>query len=187
MATINLLPWRDEKRLEQRKDFFVMLGLFALTSVILVLVAKFILDTRIENQQARNAYLKSNIAELNLKIKEIEELKRQKAALVDRMSVIQSLQGDRPEIVHIFDEIVRALPDGVYFDQITRKGSFLSFRGSAESNNRVSSLMRQLNSSNWMSAPSLKNVTKNPSFGPQGNKFELTVSIVPANTSAENK
>jgi type IV pilus assembly protein PilN len=119
-----------------------------------------------------------------MKIKEIEDLKKQKSALVDRMSVIQSLQGDRPEIVHIFDEIVRALPDGVFFNEVTRTGSLLTFKGTAESNNRVSSLMRQLDSSKWMSSPNLKSVTKKPDFGPQGNSFELTVSIVAVDDSA---
>jgi type IV pilus assembly protein PilN len=119
-----------------------------------------------------------------MKIKEIEDLKKQKSALVDRMSVIQSLQGDRPEIVHIFDEIVRTLPDGVFFNEITRTGSLLTFKGTAESNNRVSSLMRQLDSSKWMSSPNLKSVTKKPDFGPQGNSFELTVSIVAVDDSA---
>jgi type IV pilus assembly protein PilN len=185
MANINLLPWREEQRFEQRKEFFQILITFAVVGFIVVLGSKFVFDSRIESQQARNAYLKAQISDLDKKIKEIKELKRQKAALVDRMSVIQSLQGDRPEIVHVFDEIVRALPDGVYFNQIDRKGSALSFKGSAESNNRVSSLMRQLDASNWMSGPNLKNVTKNSDFGPQGNNFELTVSIVSADTSAE--
>jgi type IV pilus assembly protein PilN len=187
MANINLLPWRDELRLEQRKEFFTVLFCFALSAIVVVGVFKFVFDVRIENQQARNAYLESQISDLNTKIKEIEDLKKQKSDLVDRMSVIQSLQGDRPEIVHIFDEIVRALPDGVYFNSVTRKGSVLNFKGAAESNNRVSSLMRQLEASSWMSGPSLRNVIKNTDFGPQGNSFELTVSIVSADNAAENK
>ena len=186
MATINLLPWRDELRDEQRKEFFSVVAVFALIGVFTVIAWKLVLDSQIESQQTRNAFLKTHITELDSKIKEIEELKRQKAKLIDRMSVIQSLQGDRPEIVHVFDEIVRALPDGVYFDEILRKGSTMTFKGAAESNNRVSSLMRQLDASEWMTSPSLKKVTANPDFGPQANKFELTVDIVSANQNAED-
>ncbi|MCK5881272.1 MAG: pilus assembly protein PilN, partial [Sinobacterium sp.] len=133
MATINLLPWRDELRDEQRKEFFSVVAVFALIGVFTVIAWKLVLDSQIESQQTRNAFLKTHITELDSKIKEIEELKRQKAKLIDRMSVIQSLQGDRPEIVHVFDEIVRALPDGVYFDEILRKGSTMTFKGAAES------------------------------------------------------
>jgi type IV pilus assembly protein PilN len=138
------------------------------------------LDVQISNQKARNEFLKVHISDLDRKVEEIKKLKSQKEKLLDRMEVIQSLQGDRPEIVHIFDEIVRALPDGVYFDEIERSGTTITIKGSSESNNRVSSLMRQLDSSDWMSNPSLKKVDKNSGFGPQGNTFELTVSIVSA-------
>ncbi len=187
MATINLLPWRDELREEQKREFFTIVFVFAIVGIVVILGWKFLLDGKIENQQARNQYLKTHIAELDRKVKEIQKLKRQKTQLIDRMSVIQSLQGDRPEIVHVFDEIVRALPDGVYFDKITRKGKIMTFQGSAESNNRVSSLMRQLDASEWMRNPNLKKVSKNNKFGPQGNKFELTVSIVSANQETKEK
>ena len=123
---------------------------------------------------------------MDKKVQEIADLKNQKSELVERMSVIQSLQGDRPEIVHIFDEIVRALPDGVFYDQIIRVDRNLEFVGVAESNNRVSSLMRQLNSSSWFTEPKLKNVKSNLELGPQANNFELTVSIVSADIDAEN-
>ena len=186
MATINLLPWRDELREEQRKEFYYAIAAFAFVGIAVVLGWKFMLDGQVENQQARNAYLKTHIADLDRKVKEIEDLKRQKSELIDRMDVIQSLQGDRPEIVHIFDEVVRALPDGVYFDEILREGSVMTFKGAAESNNRVSSLMRQLNASEWMTGPNLKKVDANPEFGPQANRFELTVSIVSATQDAED-
>ncbi len=187
MATINLLPWRDELREEQKKEFITIFAVFALVGIVVILGWKFLLDGKIENQQARNQYLKTHIAELDRKVKEIEDLKRQKAELIDRMAVIQSLQGDRPEIVHIFDEVVRALPDGVYFDEILRNGSVMTFKGAAESNNRVSSLMRQLDASDWMTSPNLKKVAANPAFGPQANTFELTVSIVSASQETDDE
>ncbi len=180
MATINLLPWRDELREEQKKEFISVIAVFALVGIAIVLAWKFILDGQISYQESRNQYLKTHIAELDKKVKEIDNLKKQKADLVERMDVIQSLQGDRPVIVYIYDEIVRTLPDGVFYHKIVRKGSQLTLEGTAESNNRVSSLMRQLDSSEWFDGPVLNNVKANDKYGEQANTFFMTVNIVSA-------
>ena len=186
MATINLLPWRDELREEQKKEFLTILVLFAIFAAAVIFGWQFILNGQIEYQQSRNAFLKQEIAKLDKEVQEIKELKKQKAQLEKRMEVIQSLQGDRPEIVYIFDQLVRTLPDGVYFTSVTRTGPTLNLEGVAESNNRVSSLMRQLDNSKWFTAPNLQSVNANPDFGEQANTFTLAVNIVSA-SSAEDE
>ena len=128
MATINLLPWRDELREEQKKEFLTIIAGFALIGVVIVLGWKFVLDGQVEYQKSRNEYLKKHISELDKKVEEIANLKNQKAELVERMDVIQSLQGDRPVIVYIYDEIVRTLPDGVFYHEIIRDGNKLTLK-----------------------------------------------------------
>lgn len=177
MATINLLPWREERREELKKEFAVVIAVFAGIAVLIVLGWQTVLNSQLEHQEYRNKLLSRNIAELNDQVKEISSLQDKRQALISRMEVIQRLQGDRPAIVHIFDEIVRTLPDGVYYRKIDRRGSTMTFSGTAESNNRVSSLMRQLDASPWFASPNLKVVSANPKFGEQANNFELVVKI----------
>ena len=177
MATINLLPWREERREELKKEYFIILGAFAAAGVIVVLVWQFMLSSDIEYQQGRNKFLGQRIAELQEQVKEIKALKEKKQALIERMKVIQSLQGDRPAIVHIFDEAVRTLPDGVYFTSMSRSAKSLKLKGVAESNNRVSSLMRSLDASEWFANPNLEVVTANRRFGEGANNFEMKVTI----------
>lgn len=179
MATINLLPWREERRAELRKEFFIITGAVAVLAVAIIFGWQLILTAKINDQTGRNDFLQARINELNQQVKEIADLKKRKAELVSRMEVIQSLQGNRPEIVHIFDEIVRTLPDGVFYNEITRKGGGLSIKGTAESNNRVSSLMRQLEASEWFAEPNLTGVTANPRAGEHANDFQLNVKITP--------
>jgi type IV pilus assembly protein PilN len=114
---------------------------------------------------------------LNKQVAEIKELKKKRSMLLDRMKVIQDLQGTRPHIVRIFDELVRTIPDGVYYRSLTRKGKNVSVSGTAESNNRVSSLMRKFDGSEWFTAPNLKSVKANPGFGDQANDFNMTVLV----------
>ena len=179
MATINLLPWREELRAELRKEFFVIASAVAAVAIVIIFAWQMVLNSAIENQNGRNAFLEKRIAELNQQVREIAELKKKKAELVARMDVIQSLQGNRPEIVHIFDQIVRTIPDGVYYSEIARNGNDLTIKGTAESNNRVSSLMRQLDASEWFASPNLTGVKANRAAGEHANDFELRVKITP--------
>ena len=177
MATINLLPWREERREEQKKEYLIILASVAVLAVLIVLGWQTYLNASIANQTERNTLLQSRIKELDEQVKEIDELKKKRQELVARMEVIQSLQGNRPEIVHVFDEIVRTLPDGVFYNAITRKEVDVELKGTAESNNRVSSLMRQLDVSDWFGAPELKLVKANKGFGPDANDFEMHVKL----------
>lgn len=179
MTTINLLPWRQERRDQLKKEFLVILGGFVAVAAVIIFLWQLILSSSIESQQQTNAYLQSKITELDAQVKEIADLRDQKQKLVERMQVIQNLQGNRPEIVHIFDELVRTLPDGVYYKSIIRNGSAIALVGTAESNNRVSSLMRQLDNSEWFANPSLQLVSANPSFGEQATDFTMSVIITP--------
>lgn len=183
MAKINLLPWREERREQLKKEFFTYLGAVALLSVLVVMLWHSTISGAITSQMARNSFLEKNIKELDSQVSELKELKAQRKRLTERMRIIQDLQGNRPEIVHLFDELVRAIPDGVYYTEVNRTGPNISIKGIAESNNRVSSLMRRLNDSEWFNSPNLIRVKANPEEGEQSTDFELMVAI--ATPSAE--
>lgn len=177
MAQINLLPWREERREELKKEFLTILAVVAVAAVLLVFMFGSIVKGQIEEQQSRNNFLDQNINDLANRVSEISELEQRREDLLDRMKIIQDLQGNRPIIVRVFDEMVRTVPDGLYYTQLTRANNSIRVAGLAESSNRVSSLMRRLDSSDWFSDPNLTGVRSNADFGDQGNDFELTVNI----------
>jgi type IV pilus assembly protein PilN len=155
MAKINLLPWRAERRKQRQKEFYTMLGGAALIAIALAFgIVKFF-DMKIDTQNKRNAYLKTEIAALDKQIKEIEALDRKKAELLARKAVIEQLQANRSQMVHLFDELVRTIPDGVRLNSIKQTGEQLTLDGVAQSNARVSSYMRALETSGWMTKPDL--------------------------------
>lgn len=180
MARINLLPWREQLREERKQRFLVTLGGTLLVAGGLVFVGGQYLDGAIAQQNARNDFVRKEIAVLDARIKEISELKQKRQQLLERMKIIQDLQGNRPVIGRIFDQLVRTLPDGVYFTGLKRTDKSIAIVGAAESNNRVSSLMRNLDSSDWLEAPTLTQV-KAITAGAldQANVFELTVLQTP--------
>jgi type IV pilus assembly protein PilN len=176
MARINLLPWREERREERRKRFLLALTGVLVGSVGAVFIADQIISAAIERQVARNDYIGKQIAVVDERIKQISELKARRQQLVERMRIIQDLQGNRQISGRIFDQLARTLPDGVYFTDVKMAGKTLSISGAAESNNRVSELMRNLDASDWFDAPSLNEV-KATTAGQvdQASTFELTV------------
>ncbi len=179
MARINLLPWREQLREERKQRFLVAMGGTLVIAAGLVFLAGQYLDGAIEQQNARNDFIKKEIAVLDARIKEISELKERRAQLLERMKIIQDLQGNRPISGRIFDQMVRTLPDGVFFTELKRTDKSIAIVGSAESNNRVSSLMRNLDASEWLTAPNLTEV-KAITAGTvdQANVFQLTVQQV---------
>ncbi|GAB5413989.1 MAG: type 4a pilus biogenesis protein PilN [Congregibacter sp.] len=177
MANINLLPWREARREELKKAFLTILGLVAVFAVMLVLLGDRYVNGQIDNQNARNAYITQNIAELDKQVAEIRDLQRKRNQLIDRMRVIQELQGNRPIIVRVLDQLVRTVPDGVFYTSVSSSANRLSIDGVAESNNRVSSLMRRLDASDWLKDPNLDSVRAAPNFGDQANTFDLTVQV----------
>lgn len=177
MAKINLLPWREERRQELKKQFLAVLGAVAIVGIALVLITTQVFDGFIDSQRSRNAYLQKHIDELNRQVKEISEIEKKRRELLDRMKIIQELQGNRPIIVRIFDEMVRTVPDGVFFQNLNRANDKIDLKGVAESNNRVSSLMRNLDGSEWFANPNLTSVKANPAYGEQASEFQLSFVI----------
>lgn len=175
MARINLLPWREAYRQEKKKEFVgVLVGILILSALLAYLWISSI-ESAISDQNARNRLLKTEIAELEKQVEKIEKLKERREQLLARMQVIQDLEGTRPVIVRYFDEMVRALPDGVFLNSMSRTGEIISLEGIAESNNRVSSFMRNLDESDWYASPNLSAVTAAPEEGEQANSFKMTV------------
>ncbi|HHX81988.1 MAG TPA: pilus assembly protein PilN [Pseudomonadaceae bacterium] len=184
MANINLLPWREQQRGERKHQFLVSLGLTVAVAALLLFAADRFFVSKISNQNARNQYLSEQIAALDREIVEIRQLQEQKRELTARMKVIQNLQGMRPVIVRLFDELVRSLPDGVYFSNVSSDERTISIQGNAESNSRVSALMRALDEADWFSDSRLRQVAAVPGAtnaagiqDEEGNSFQLTVMI----------
>ncbi|MGD2084265.1 MAG: PilN domain-containing protein [Chromatiales bacterium] len=156
MARINLLPWREGLRSRRQREFlFILAGAVVLT-VLAGAYSWLHINGLIEYQEKRNGFLRDEIAEVDKKLKSIKELDEIKARLIARMNVIQQLQSSRPQIVHLFDELVITLPDGVYLNRVTQKGKQVTLTGQAQSNARVSALMRNIEDSGWLAKPSLK-------------------------------
>lgn len=173
MTTINLLPWRQTQREERKKEFLIYLGIAALISALLMLPVYLYLVHRISEQNERNAYITSEITLLEKQIKEIQNLKREKTQLLARMNIIQQLQSDRNMVVHIFDEIVRIMPDGVYLTALKREGAAIHFIGISDSNGAISRLMRSIEKSEWLTQPELKQINTNQKEGVRANNFQL--------------
>lgn len=159
MPSVNLLPWRETQRKDRERRFYVLLGVVAALAVGVVLLANVYVGSLQDSQLERNAILEKEIQQLESKIKEIKKLKAQKEALLARMDIIGQLQAKRPEIVHLFDELVRNMPEGITLTSIDQKGGLLTITGYAQSNARVSTLMRRLESSEWLAGADL-NVIK---------------------------
>ena len=155
MANINLLPWREELRKEKTRQFTSMLGFSVILTVAIFALIQFTISGQISHQQKRNRILQEEIEQLDIALKEIEGLEETKEKLLSRMDIIQSLQQKRPQIVHLFDEIVRTVPDGIFLTGIKQSGTSISINGVAESNGRVSAYMRNIDSSDWMATPKL--------------------------------
>ena len=156
MPRINLLPWRDEERKERKLKFLVALGGAAVGAFLVAFVGYLMMDSMVSAQDARNARLKEEISELDKQIEKINSLEADKARFIARMDVIEKLQRSRPEIVHVFDEIAKQLPDGVYLTGISQTGARFRFEGVAQSSTRVSAFMRNIDGSNYLKNPELE-------------------------------
>ena len=155
MAKINLLPWRAERRAQRQKEFYAMLGLAAAAGVLLSFAIWFHYSQQISGQNVRNQYLQAEIAKVEQQIVQIEALDKQKDRLLARKKVIEQLQANRSQMVHLFDSLVRTIPDGVALASIKQEGDILTLEGRSQSNARVSTYMRNLESSGWMTNPDL--------------------------------
>lgn len=173
MAHINLLPWREELRSKRQRDFGVLIFLAALLTGLGVLGVHILIGSLIDTQNDRNRYLSDEIAAVDKIILEIRDLEKVKNGLLARMDVIQQLQGSRPEIVHLFDELIETLPEGVYLTGVQQRGRGLTVQGEAESNARISSYMRKIDASEWVGNPDLNIIENKERDDTPVSKFEL--------------
>ncbi|QHB72570.1 PilN domain-containing protein [Stenotrophomonas rhizophila] len=180
MARINLLPWRAERRKQRQRDFYGMLGVAAIGGVLLSLLIWFYYDRQVSGQGERNAFLQTEIAKVKEQNKEIDRLDRQKDRLLARKKVIEELQAKRSQMVHLFDALVRTIPDGVVLTSLKQEGDILTLEGRTQSNARVSAYMRNLESSGWMSKPELSVIeAKKPEPGKDGPTTLSDISALP--------
>ena len=158
MARINLLPWRTERRKQREREFYMLLLASAAAGVVALFVLIGWMGARIDNQQQRNTYLQTEIKSLDAQIKEIDELDKTKSQLLTRKQIIEQLQSNRSQMVHLFDEMVKTIPDGVRLTTLKQAGDVLTLEGVAESNARVASYMRNIDASPWMGRTDLRKI-----------------------------
>jgi len=177
MPRINLLPWREQERKIRRREFTVAAGGAIFASIIFVLGGKVLYSSWTDAQNEKNNLLKKEIVKLDAQIADIQDLETRKQRLVARMEIIEKLQRKRPEIVHLFDEIVKTVPDGIYLTSIKQSGNKLEIHGVAQSSTRVSTFMRNIDSSVWMDNPVLQ-VVESAKDSSAGSNFTLTSDVV---------
>jgi len=187
LTRINLLPWREDLRQEQKKQFAMMAVMTGVLAAAIVGLIHFQMQNKIDYQDSRNRFMSTEIANVDKEIEEIKELQKVRRSLVERMEVIQDLQGSRPSIVHLFSEIVSTVPNGVYLESLAQKGSNLEVNGEAESNARVSTYMRNLQASDWLKDPNLTVIEIEDKTVNRISTFTLTVKQTSPNASNEDK
>jgi type IV pilus assembly protein PilN len=166
MPRINLLPWRDQQRRERKLAFFIALGGAVALAAIAAFIVYLLFGTMIDAQEHRNDRLRAQIKILDKQIEEINDLEAQKQKFISRMQIIEKLQRSRPEVVHLFDELVKQMPDGTYLIDVKQTGPKLKLDGVAQSSTRVSALMRNISASQWLRNPELEVVqTKSDTVG----------------------
>jgi len=173
MPRVNLLPWREADRKRRRQEFMFSIVAAIGSAALVTLAGRGLMSSAISHQEARNQALQTQIEALEKQIEEINGLEKQKQALIARMEIIETLQRSRPEIVHVFDELVRVLPEGVYLTYLKQSGPRIEMRGVAQSSTRVSTFMRNIDSSEWLADPSLQVVETKGREAGSGAQFTL--------------
>lgn len=182
MARINLLPWRAERRKARQKEFGAIMLLSILAALALSVLIVFYFSSEISGQRKRNAFLDTQIAEVDKKLTEIEELDKKKSKLLARKEVIEKLQSNRSQMVHLFDSLVRTIPDGAVLTAIKQDAETLTLEGRAQSNARVSTYMRNLEVSGWMTKPDLSIIEAKGNE--KGLPYEFKLQVKLANPNA---
>src|ERR1700733_3604222 len=177
MPRINLLPWREQERKIRRREFTVAACGAIFAAAVFVGGGKLVYSSWTDSQTEKNNLLKKEIVKLDAQIADIQDLETRKQRLVARMEIIERLQRKRPEIVHLFDEIVKTVPDGIYLTAIKQSGKKLEMKGVAQSSTRVSTYMRNIDSSAWMDNPELQ-VVASANSPTGGSNFTLTAEVV---------
>ena len=177
MPRINLLPWRDQQRKERKLAFFVALGGAAFGALVAAFAGYLLFKSMIGSQEQRNERLRTEIKTVDRQIEEINDLETQKQRFIAHMQVIEKLQRSRSEVVHLFDEIAKTMPDGTYLTSFKEDGKKLKFEGVAQSSTRVSTFMRNISASQWMKDPELE-VVESKTGNTVGNSFVLDASAI---------
>ncbi|MEZ5472453.1 MAG: PilN domain-containing protein [Marinicella sp.] len=181
MTKINLLPWREERRQQLTKEFYLLLGISAGIALLIFGLAFYYFEKSIEFQNQRNQFLTQKIAVLDEQIAEIKKLEAQKASLVARQEVIEELQASRTQMVHLFDELVKTIPNGVFLEKITQQGTAISLEGYSQSHSRVSDYMRRLDASEWFIGVELDYIRADNTLVSHEQKFKLSIKLVNPN------
>ncbi len=185
MTRLNLLPWRQLRRKEQDRQL-LSIGIGAAILMLLILFYVYLnVNSRIEQQNKRNQYLTAQINKLDAQIRAIRQLKKERQALIARMHVIQQLQADRTQIVHVFDSLARRLPQGIYLTSLVQSGTKITISGVAQSNARVSAFMRNLDASNWFAKPDLDVINVTAQGRARVSKF--TLHVIETNKTAKKE
>ena len=187
MPHINLLPWREELRRERQRQFINIAAGAAVLMLGIVALAHIQINGMIEAQQNRNTYLQGEITRVDKEIKEIESLEKEKKALLARMKIIQELQSSRSEIVHLFDEFAKTIPDQVYLIKLTRTGRVIELEGVADANDDISEFMRNLNASPWFTNPRLTVIETGKKPYEDDSWFKMKVDLTGGNKVEEAK
>lgn len=185
MIRVNLLPHREARRKQQQQQFFILLAFVAAIGLASWFSVHTYLSDRLQEQQSRNNYLAEEIVKLDKQIAEIKKLQEQTAALLARKKVVETLQGNRAEVVHLLDQLVRQLPDGIYLKGIKQKGGVVTITGYTQSQARVSTLMRNLESSQSLENPGLIEIKAVKLRGQRINEFTMNIHITRAKTEDE--
>jgi type IV pilus assembly protein PilN len=181
MPRINLLPWREQERKVRRREFGVAAGAAVVAALVFALGGKLVYSSWIDAQNQENNLLKKEIVKLDAEIADIQDLEERRQRLLARMEIIDKLQRKRPEIVHQFDELVRTVPDGVYLSSLKQTGKKLEIKGVAQSSTRVSTFMRNIDSSTWMDSPELQVVETAKDSPTGGSSFTVFANTVGVN------
>jgi len=178
MARINLLPWRETLRKQRQREFGVAVGGMVVITALLLVVGHIHIAGMITHQNNRNSFIKKEIAAVESKIKEIKDLESTKTKLLARMEVIQELQSSRPGVVHLFDELVKTVPEGALLTKVEQSGKLVRIDGRAQSNARVSAYMRKIEASDWLDKPRLLVIETKDKTGTGLNHFRLSAQQV---------
>jgi type IV pilus assembly protein PilN len=187
MVRINLLPHREQKRQARQRQFVSLVVGLVILAIALVGLVHIVIAARIDDQNSRNNLLKTEIAKLDEQIKEIDRLRDQTQALLARKQVVETLQANRTEAVHLLDQLVRQLPDGIYLKSVKQAGTRVTLDGYAQSNARVSTLMRNIESSPWLTAPELIEIKSVALDKQKVNEFTLALQVKRAQPAADAK
>lgn len=179
MVKINLLPWREERRQQLTKEFYILLGIGGAVAAAIVAGIFWMYSENIKFQNARNAKIKAEIVKLDAQIKEIEGLEKNRDDLLARKKVIEELQANRTQMVHLFDEMVKTIPNGVFLQNIKQNGIVISLEGYAQSHSRVSAYMREIEKSEWFKEPvNVEYIKADDSYDTHEQKFRLQATLI---------